>query len=59
MKYNVIFSKHVKFILKDRKGFENYESFIKSENDLPNRWHADLGDISKEEHVNTIRPLMI
>ena len=26
-----------------------YESFIKSENDLPNRWQRDLGDISKEE----------
>ena len=32
MKYNVICSKHVKLILKDKKGCKkNYESFIKSE----------------------------
>ena len=50
MKYNVICSKHVKLILKDKKGCKKiYESFIKSKNDLPNRWQRDLGNISKEE----------
>ena len=28
---------------------KNYESFIKSEKVLPNRWQRDLGNISKEE----------
>ena len=50
MKYNVICSKHVNLILKDKKGCKKiYESFIKSKKDLPNRWQRDLGDISKEE----------
>ena len=55
MKYNVIIPKHVKLILKDKKGCRQiYESFIKSDNNLPNRWQRDLGDISKDEEVNII-----
>ena len=50
MKYNEIYSKRVKLILKDKKLAEKFmKNFIKSENDLPNRWQRDLGNISKEE----------
>ncbi|MCG7876955.1 MAG: zinc-binding domain-containing protein [Candidatus Thiodiazotropha endolucinida] len=50
MKYNVTRPKHVELILKEKKGCRQiYESFIKRENNSPNRWQRDLGDISKDE----------
>lgn len=50
MKYNIVILKQVKLLLKDKKGCRKiYETLIKSENSVQDRWQRDLGEIPKEE----------
>lgn len=49
-KYNIVIPKQVKLLLKDKKGCRKiYETLIRSENSVQDRWQRDLGEIPKEE----------